>query len=138
MKTFFRVLAVKMLIMAYLCNSGFSAESGQFYTKEHLVIDLYTATEWMRCSVGQRWNGETCNGKIVPLNHDQMEEVINIAIEQLGDGWRLPTRKELESLVCRDCGIPKIEKDVFPNTDPVPYWTGEQNKYAKRHYCKSN
>ena len=38
MKTFFRVLAVKMLIMAYLCNSGFSAESGQFYTKEHLVI----------------------------------------------------------------------------------------------------
>tara|TARA_B100000902_G_scaffold374012_1_gene402608 strand:+ start:2362 stop:2850 length:489 start_codon:yes stop_codon:yes gene_type:complete len=138
MKTFFRVFTSKILIMACLFNYGFSGQSEQFYTKEHLVIDLYTATEWMRCSVGQRWNGETCYGKIISLNHDQMDEVINIATQQLGDGWRLPTRKELESLVCKDCGIPKIDKDVFPNTDPVPYWTGEQNKYAKKHYWSVN
>ena len=45
------------------------SQSNQFYIKEHLVIDLFTSTEWMRCSVGQRWNGESCNGKIVNLNH---------------------------------------------------------------------
>ena len=124
MKLCLKILTPKIFLIVFLYNYGFSGQSQQFYTKEHLVIDLYTAIEWMRCSVGQRWNGETCNGKIINLNHDQMDEVIKIAIEQLGSGWRLPTRKELESLVCKDCGIPKIEKDIFPNTDPVPYWTG--------------
>ena len=113
-------------------------QSSQFYTKEHFVIDLYTSTEWMRCSVGQRWNGETCTGKIINLNHDQMEEVLKLASEQLGSGWRLPSRKELESLVCRDCKSPKINSEIFPNTDPVPYWTGERNKFAKRHFWSVN
>ena len=44
------------------------SQSNQFYLKEHLVVDLFTSTEWMRCSVGQRWNGETCIGKIISLN----------------------------------------------------------------------
>ena len=79
------------------------SQSNQFYLKEHLVVDLFTSTEWMRCSVGQRWNGETCIGKIISLNHEQMDEVLRIASDQLGSGWRLPTRKELESLVCKDC-----------------------------------
>ena len=114
------------------------SQTNQFYLKEHLVIDLLTSTEWMRCSVGQRWNGETCIGKIISLNHEQMDEVLKIASEQLGLGWRLPTRKELESLVCRDCKIPKINSKVFPNTDPVPYWTGERNKFAKKHFWSVN
>jgi len=138
MVTFLRIFIVKIIIIAFSYNIGIAGDNGQFYTKEHLVIDLYTATEWMRCSVGQRWDGETCNGKIVNLNHIQMDEILKIAVDQLGPGWRFPSRKELESLVCKDCGIPTIDTDVFPNTDPVPYWTGEQNKYAKRHYWSVN
>lgn len=114
------------------------SQSNQFYLKDHLVIDLFTSKEWMRCSVGQRWNGETCIGKIISLNHEQMDEVLKIASEQLGKGWRLPSRKELESLVCNYCKIPKIDSNVFPNTDPVPYWTGERNKYAKKHFWSVN
>ena len=114
------------------------SQSNQFYLKEHLVIDLFTSTEWMRCSVGQRWNGNTCIGKIINLNHEQMDEVLRIASDQLGSGWRLPTRKELESLVCKDCKIPKIDSKIFPNTEPVPYWTGERNKFAKKHFWSVN
>ena len=114
------------------------SQSNQFYLKEHLVIDLFTSTEWMRCSVGQRWNGNTCIGKIISLNHEQMDEVLRIATDQLGSGWRLPTRKELESLVCKDCKIPKIDSKIFPRTEPVPYWTGERNKFAKKHFWSVN
>ena len=129
------ILLITFIINYILMNPQLTVgQSSQFYTKEHFVIDLYTSTEWMRCSVGQRWNGETCTGKIINLNHDQMEEVLKLASEQLGSGWRLPSRKELESLVCRDCKIPKINSEIFPNTDPVPYWTGERNKVAKRHF----
>ncbi len=140
------VKKVKKLLLKLMCIIFFTllgpqsliSQSSQFYVKEHLVIDLFTSTEWMRCSVGQRWNGETCIGKIINLNHDQMDEVLKLASEQLGSGWRLPSRKELESLVCKDCNIPKINSEVFPNTDPAPYWTGERNKFAKRHFWSVN
>ena len=139
-KNFAKLILIITFIINYISISAKPTvgQSSQFYTKEHFVIDLYTSTEWMRCSVGQRWNGETCTGKIINLNHDQMEEVLKLASEQLGSGWRLPSRKELESLVCRDCKIPKINSEIFPNTDPVPYWTGERNKFAKRHFWSVN
>ena len=137
-KSVYNTFSSYVFLVCCICSLGFSGQAEQFYVREHLVIDLYTGTEWMRCSVGQRWNGETCIGKNVNLNHNQMDEVISIATEQLGQGWRLPNRKELESLVCKHCGVPKIDKEIFPNTDPVPYWTGEQNKYAKKHYWSVN
>ena len=139
-KNFAKLIVITTIIINYISISAQPTvgQSSQFYTKEHFVIDLYTSTEWMRCSVGQRWNGETCTGKIINLNHDQMEEVLKLASEQLGSGWRLPSRKELESLVCRDCKIPKINAEIFPNTDPAPYWTGERNKFAKRHFWSVN
>ena len=107
------------------------SQSNQFYLKEHLVVDLFTSTEWMRCSVGQRWNGETCIGKIISLNHEQMDEVLRIASDQLGSGWRLPTRKELENLVCMSCDKVKINDKFFPNTPYEPFWTGEKNNWSK-------
>ena len=134
----YRLVVICLVSSCFIKPQFVVSQSNQFYIKEHLVIDLFTSTEWMRCSVGQRWNGESCNGKIVNLNHEQMDEVLKIASEQLGSGWRLPTRKELESLVCRECKIPKINSKIFPNTDPAPYWTGERNKFAKRHFWSVN
>ena len=32
-------------------------KSGHFMVRDHLVIDLQHGVEWMRCSVGQIWNG---------------------------------------------------------------------------------
>jgi hypothetical protein len=108
----------------------------QYYEREHLVKDLSLRIEWMRCSVGQRWDGEqkTCWGDAIRLNHEEIAEVIEQASAQLGDGWRLPTRDELESLVCKDCEPPKIDATVFPNTMAEPYWTGEQNFWSPKNY----
>ena len=116
--------------------SANAAVADQFFLKDHLVIDLKTGLEWMRCSVGQRWNGKNCIGEPVPLNHDDMEIVIKIANEQLGDGWRLPSKDELLSLVCQSCGIPTINQEIFPNTGALPFWTGEPNPFAPNKYFK--
>ena len=134
----FKYIFTLIFCFFILSNKIIFSQSNQFYLKEHLVIDLFTSTEWMRCSVGQRWDGNTCIGKIISLNHEQMDEVLRIASDQLGSGWRLPTRKELESLVCKDCKIPKIDSKIFPNTEPIPYWTGERNKFAKKHFWSVN
>ena len=114
------------------------AKSGQFLVRDHIVIDLQNAVEWMRCSVGQQWDGKTCAGEAVALNHDEIAKAIVIANEQVGPGWRLPSLAELEGLVCETCAPVKIELDSFPNTMAEPYWTGEVNSFASRHVWSVN
>lgn len=108
----------------------------QYYERDHLVKNLALRIEWMRCSVGQRWDPEqqTCWGEAVRLNHDEISQVIEQANAQLGEGWRLPDLDELESLVCADCAPPKIDPVLFPNTMPEPYWTSQQNAWSRKNY----
>ena len=113
-------------------------KSGHFMVRDHLVIDLQHGVEWMRCSVGQIWNGTDCEGVAVQLTQEDVARAIVIANAQLGLGWRLPSRAELEGLVCKVCAPVKIEQDSFPNTLAEPYWTGEVNSFASRHIWTVN
>ena len=113
-------------------------KSGNFMVRDHLVIDLQNGVEWMRCSVGQVWNGSDCEGKALQLTQEDAAKAIIIANEQLGPGWRLPSRTELETLVCDECAPVKIELDSFPDTLAEPYWTGEINGFAPRHIWTVN
>ena len=113
-------------------------KSGKFMEREHLVIDLQSNVEWMRCSVGQVWSGDHCDGEALKLTQADLSKAIIIANDQMGPGWRLPTRAELEGLVCDVCTPVKIELDSFPNTLAEPYWTGEVNGFATRHIWTVN
>ena len=114
------------------------ANNAQFIAKDHIVIDLQSGVEWLRCSVGQRWDGAQCVGEIVKLNQEMSVQAIELANEQLGGNWRLPTREELENIVCQECSRPKIDTSIFPNTPAEPFWTGEQNQYSPRHIWSVN
>ncbi|MDC0649474.1 DUF1566 domain-containing protein [Alphaproteobacteria bacterium] len=113
-------------------------KSGHFMARDYLVVDLQHGVEWMRCSVGQIWNGTDCEGVAVHLTQEDVARAILIANAQLGPGWRLPSRAELEGLVCKACAPVKIEQDSFPNTLAEPYWTGEVNSFAPRHIWTVN
>ena len=136
---FARVSLLFVFVFFALVPQSVVAQS-VYYTRDHLVQDLSRGLEWMRCSVGQRWSleSEMCIGKAVQLNHEEIEQVIVQADEQLGPGWRLPNREELESLVCQDCGPPMIDPEVFPQTEPMPYWTSEQNFWSPKNYWSVN
>ena len=108
------------------------AEAANFMARDHLIVDLRFGVEWLRCSVGKVWNGTTCVGEAVRLNHDQIGIAIEQANEQLGEGWRLPTLEELEGIVCEECGRPMIDQEIFPATEAEPYWTGEQNGFSSK------
>lgn len=130
-----RVISLLWAAPVILMMASASANS-QYYERDHIVKDLALGIEWMRCSVGQRWDPEqeTCWGEAVRLNHEEIAQAIEQANAQLGDGWRLPDLDELESLVCDECPAPKIDALLFPNTMAEPYWTGKQNFWSPRHY----
>jgi len=138
----FRRTVLKLILAMVVCLNGFTLSSASatsaFMAREHIVIDLSYGVEWLRCSVGQNWNGETCVGEIVKLNHESIKEAILLANEQLGGEWRLPSLEELKGLLCMECGDVKINGEIFPNTSPEPYWTGERNPYASRHIYTVN
>ena len=123
----------------FIVSSSYThASDSRFITKEHVVIDLERQIEWLRCSVGQRWNGNECIGNIVNLSQNMVPKALEIANEQLGGTWRLPSKAELKSLVCKECPSPKINKEIFPNTDNAPYWTGDRSFFNSKFYVSVN
>ena len=111
--------------------------NAQFIAQNNTVKDLKTGTIWLRCSVGQAWDPAlgTCTGKVMQINQEQVTFVVSEATRQLGGKWRLPTLLELQSLVCKECPPPKINKKYFPNVSPEAYWTSDKNRMnAKMHW----
>ena len=131
-----RFIAISIILI--LSGSNSIAGDARFMIREHIVVDLERQIEWLRCSVGQRWDGKKCMGNVVNLSLDIVPEAIKIANEQLGGQWRLPTKAELTSIICKACPSPKIKKDIFPNTDNAPYWTGDQSIFNSRFYVSVN
>ena len=134
----FKYLALAVIFFSALLFSNAYANNNRFKVEEHIIIDTQHNIEWLRCSVGQRWDGSNCIGQIVNLSLDTVPQAIKLASEQLGGVWRLPTKKELKSIVCKSCPSPKINKDIFPNTDNAPYWTGDRSVFNSRFFVSVN
>ena len=130
-------LIMIIVILLYFSNNILKSNDA-FYAKEHLVLDLKLNVYWLRCSAGQIWKNDNCEGKALKLTMDEAKKAVELAKEQLGGEWRLPSRKELESLVCMKCGKVKINNKYFPNTPYEPFWTSEKNEWSKNFYWSVN
>lgn len=101
---------------------------------------------WMRCSLGQTWNGSTCKGKAE--GYKSVELAINTAKYYSYTGysdWRLPTLSESKTLIycskgwspknkyCNDeSQIPTIDTVKFPNAPNDIFWTSSMTyDYSK-------
>ena len=136
------ILGAVIFIFAAVSPSQSAApqatHSSSYIISDYIAVDLRTGAEWMRCSVGQIFKNNTCTGDAMKLSQDETRQAIKIANKELGGLWRLPTLKELESLVCQECSAPKINKVVFPNTLAEPYWTGEKNWVTSQNIWSVN
>ena len=77
-----------------------NAEASDYIDKGYYVIDLKNRIEWLKCTTGQQWSDkkEECVGEPVKLNQKDVKEANKLLKEQIKGDWRLPNRKELESL----------------------------------------
>lgn len=88
-----------------------------------IVLDTVTGLEWQRCVLGMDWNNQTCEG--FATYHTWHSALLTA--EEMGNGWRVPNRNELESIVER-CRInPSINIHAFPNTPNDVFWTSSHS-----------
>lgn len=105
------------------------------------ITDVKTNLTWQRCSVGQHWNVSTCKGEAAGFNWGD-------AMMLAKDGWRLPTKEELDTLVFCSSGQrrpserqngryaqasngrcegnftrPTINQQAFPNMSSRWFWS---------------
>ncbi|MDG2405254.1 MAG: DUF1566 domain-containing protein, partial [Paracoccaceae bacterium] len=131
----FRTCSFWIGLSMMVITQSASAGPPRLLHKGPIAVDLLAKLEWMRCSVGQFWQDETCQGEALKLVLAQVPEVV-ARFETLDEGgWRLPTRDELESLVYENDMPPMIKVETFPETVAEAYWTSESNFFnAKNHW----
>lgn len=97
---------------------------------DHMVVNLHgtftpdclagIVTSATETQTGERleWSRTLCDGERVTFEQAQK------ACAELGEGWHLPTRMELESILDLTRHDPAIDTERFPDTKSASYWTG--------------
>jgi|JI9StandDraft_2_1071091.scaffolds.fasta_scaffold71669_2 hypothetical protein len=86
------------------------------------ISDQATKLIWQKCSMGQK-NDSKCSGRITALSILDAEKNCN-DLDLAGKKWRLPSLKELQSLVLKK-SKPTIDQNFFPKTKATFYWTSD-------------
>lgn len=133
MKTYLLQLASCLLLLCITqgvwangCETPASTE--RFDTNgDGTVTEIQTGLTWMRCAVGQQWDGVTCKGQAKSLSWFEANKYVDEHNKQGGFAshadWRLPKLNEIATISERRCGPPRINLAVFPNTAPQIFWT---------------
>ncbi len=83
-------------------------------TGRAVVLDQITGLMWMRCALGQTYDAGTQRCLGAPTSYTWGEALVTVANDY--PGWRLPTIKELQSLVNVQCYGPAVNERIFPDT----------------------
>ncbi len=89
---------------------------------DETVLDTKTGLMWMRCALGQAWDGETCIGSPSGMNWDTAWKQSEYDFAGHQD-WRLPTIDELRTLVDTRYLASTFNRSVFINCPSDKFWS---------------
>lgn len=85
------------------------------------VTDSTTGLAWMRCAMGQTWDGTTCTGTASTYNwNDAMALTSSFAGHS---DWRMPSPWELQTIVDYGVSNSSINSTAFPATPSDAFWS---------------
>jgi hypothetical protein len=95
-----------------------------------IIEDTTTGLQWMRCSQGQQWTGDTCDSDAARRAWDEAMQIAREFSFADHTDWRLPTKEELRTLVYCSSGQPKTWNDTghsckgdydYPTIDQIAF-----------------
>lgn len=107
-----------ILVGALLALNG-CGEDSRFELSGPTARDKQTGLIWQRCNLGQRWENDACSGKAKWVDRKTALELALNEAERSGQGWRLPTIRELSGLMdCRSSGVAE-RADLKDGGEPI-------------------
>ncbi len=142
---FKRLVVFSLLFMAYMnqafaqtCDSSIEPNNPNSEFTIHndgTVSHSDTGLLWDRCAWGQ--TGANCeSGSAGTYTWDDAQQQAVIANQQAYKGysdWRLPTKRELQSLVEYQCYSPAINTTAFPATPSNLFWSSSLLAYRSQN-----
>lgn len=118
-------------LMAQECRPSahaFAAEQRFIEYRNGTVTDTQTNLMWKQCLEGQ--DGKSCAGKAKRMTWEfatqQAQQADNKRFAGQS-GWRLPTVRELGSIVERQCQNPAVNLAIFPQMPAQSVWSSDQS-----------
>lgn len=111
---------------AVICTANLQPSNPDADYTDHgdgTVTHVPTGLIWKRCSEGQTWTGNTCTGIAI---RSTWAEALTLGSANGFAGksdWRLPSIRELRSLVEECRTNPPINDTIFPATPTSDFWS---------------
>lgn len=108
------------------CNNSIPASTpvGDFTVHDNgTVTHNTTGLMWLRCSLGQSWDGSTCSGSESTYTWTNALAAARSHTFAGYSDWRLPNKNELESIIEDRCYDPAVNTIIFPNTPSNWFWS---------------
>ena len=99
------------------------------------VTDTRTGLMWMRCAMGQTWDGTTCVKNENPQKYTWKEAMAQRQSFAGHDDWRLPSIDELRK-IRSDSYVDLFDATVFPDclVNPLPeFWSSSIDPSSSNH-----
>jgi hypothetical protein len=87
------------------------------------VVDDVNHLAWRRCVEGMSWDGQTCTGTFRRFTWQGALARARQQSQGTGTTWRVPTVKELGTLIAPGIVGPTIDGKLFPGTPRLNSWT---------------
>jgi len=113
-------------------------KTGFITDEEGLATDIETGTRWFRCPAGKRFVNYRCKGEALYLSWDEATNYAKEFSEKSGMRWRLPTNREMKSIMRADCIAPSLNENVFLDAEVANHWTSSSSLHQDAFRCSTN
>ena len=91
------------------------------------AVDPLTGITWYRCPAGKHFVNYVCKGEALRLSWDEAVAFGKEFSDKSGVSWRLPTRKEMKSIIEPNCIAPALNPNVFKDAEVANHWLSDPN-----------